>query len=460
MECEHYIVNDNPKNRISWLGVKVIELPENTGRADGVIWNGHRIYAGLPFMVNADYVFFLDEDNWFEPNHVNDMVYFCEKNNLDWCYSLRNIYNEAGEYECRDDCESLGKWAAFYDPEFYLVDTNCYCIKRDVLTMVSPAFNVPAIGDRPFGKALMNFYPNFDCTGEYTVNYTARPDLITMFKQGNDIMQNRKEGLAWRKNQVEDVPYKPAKVEGEKANIFIATPMYGGMCAGYYTQSCLQLSSLLNGQGYGASFSFMFNESLITRARNGLTKAFLKSECSHLLFIDADIHFDPNDIIPMIEADKDIICGIYPKKEIHWAGVENAVKAGVPTDKLKNYTGSFVVNLVDYASDVTVPMHEPVEIFNGGTGFMLIKREVFNTLKPLVPKYTNDVHDLGKHLTGDVIDEYFATSIEDETNRLLSEDYHFCHIWRKQGGKVYAAPWAKLSHIGTYAFDGRLTPAP
>ena len=243
--------------------------------------------------------------------------------------------------------------------------------------------------------------------------------------------------------------------------IFVATPMYGGQCAGYYTQSIMELNMLLQKSGVEAQYSFMFNESLITRARNALTNGFLKSGCTHLLFIDSDIKFRATDIMAMLEADKDIICGIYPKKEINWDSVKKAMDAGVPQNQLKSYTGSFVVNLVDYQGEVTVPVGQPVEIFNGGTGFMMIKKEVFEQLADKVPSYFNDVNDLnGQMSMREEIKEYFATSIEPETGRLLSEDYHFCYIWRKAGGKVYAAPWCQLSHIGTYAFEGQLIPAP
>ena len=243
--------------------------------------------------------------------------------------------------------------------------------------------------------------------------------------------------------------------------VFVATPMYGGMCAGYYTQSVMELNMALQKAQIEAQYNFMFNESLITRARNALTNAFLKSDCTHLMFIDSDIKFRSGDIMGMLEADKDLICGIYPKKEINWDSVKKAMDAGVTNDKLKNYTGSFVVNLVDYQGEVTVPINQPVEIFNGGTGFMMIKREVFEQLADKVPSYFNDVNDLnGQVGMREEIKEYFATSIEPETGRLLSEDYHFCYIWRKAGGKVYAAPWCQLSHIGTYAFEGQLIPAP
>lgn len=235
--------------------------------------------------------------------------------------------------------------------------------------------------------------------------------------------------------------------------LFVATPMYGGQCTGYYATSLLNLSRCLDRE---VIFSFMFNESLITRARNGLAHGFLKSEASHMMFIDADIHFNPQDVQPMIDADKEIICGIYPKKEINWHSVKKAFDRGISEEQVKNFSGSFVVNLVDNANEVTVPINQPVEIWNGGTGFMLIKREVFEKLSEHVPSYINDVHDLAGTLKQDEIKEYFATSIEPETNRLLSEDYHFCKIWRKIGGKVWAAPWVKLGHIGTYAFQGQL----
>jgi len=245
----------------------------------------------------------------------------------------------------------------------------------------------------------------------------------------------------------------------KKPKIFIATPMYGGMCAGFYTQSIIQLLTTCQANGVDAEFSFMFNESLITRARNSLTHTFLKTDCTHLMFIDSDIKFRAEDVIHMIRAEKDIICGIYPKKEINWHSVKAAMDRGVPFDQLKSHTGSFVVNLVNYVGEVTVPVNEPVEIFNGGTGFMLIKREVFDKLGESVPSYSNDVIDLGgKMKQSEPIMEFFTTSIEPGTNRLLSEDYHFCRIWRESGGQVYAAPWCQLAHIGTYTFEGQLTP--
>ena len=250
--------------------------------------------------------------------------------------------------------------------------------------------------------------------------------------------------------------------EKKQTHVFVATPMYGGMCLGFYAQSLLQTPPVLAQHGINFSFCAMFNESLIQRARNALVNQFLKKEeATHLMFIDADIRFDPVDIVRMLQADKDIICGIYPKKEINWFTVQRAVEQFVPTDQLKNHTGSFVVNLVGGAHEAVVDLNSPLEVLNGGTGFMLIKRQVFEKLKKKVPSYVNDVLDLAGQQGPDLIHEYFPVVIDKETNRLLSEDYAFCQLARKKGKmKIYAAPWAKLAHVGTYIFEGQPVPAP
>lgn len=242
----------------------------------------------------------------------------------------------------------------------------------------------------------------------------------------------------------------------DNKHIFIATPMYGGQCFGYFAQSLLQANNIIPQSGVTLSYSFLFNESLIQRARNLLAHQFLQSNATHMMFIDADIKFNPADLLTMLAADKDIICGIYPKKEINWDSVKSAMAQGVEDAKLKHHTGAFVVNLVDYQTQVTVPIDQPLEIWNGGTGFMLIKREVLEGMKDKLPWYLNNVLDMKNPANGQQVTEFFATCIEDETKILLSEDYYFCKKAREHGYKVWAAPWVELAHIGTYAFEGQL----
>jgi len=240
--------------------------------------------------------------------------------------------------------------------------------------------------------------------------------------------------------------------------LFVATPMYGGMCHGTFATSLLMTTPIFLENKMGFSFAHMMNESLITRARDSLAHDFLESDCTHLMFIDSDIGFNPHDIIEMVKADKDIICGLYPKKEINWNQVSEAAHKGVPPQALGEYTGVFVMNAVDGADKVEVVLGQPVEIANGGTGFMLIKREVFEKLKDVVPTYNNDMYNIVDNVRKPkVIHQFFDTSIDTtDNNRLLSEDYHFCKLARDNGFKVWAAPWAQLSHTGSYTFSGFL----
>ena len=173
-----------------------LTLPENVG---GNGWYGHRVYAAMPLLVNADYILFLDEDNWFEPNHVETMINKIKSKDLMWAYSLRRICNEAGEYVCDDDCESLGRYPTFYDHTINFVDTNCYCFRREYLVNIAHAFYGQWGADRPFYKAAASGLPAFGCTGEATVNYRAPERLLGMFKEGNKLMKEAyKEPLPWR----------------------------------------------------------------------------------------------------------------------------------------------------------------------------------------------------------------------------------------------------------------------
>jgi hypothetical protein len=168
------------------------------------------------------------------------------------------------------------------------------------------------------------------------------------------------------------------------------------------------------------------------------------------MFVDADISFGGDAIWRLMQTDKDVICGIYPKKEIAWGRIEEAAKAG-KTD-LKQYSGAFVFNTV---SDQTVTDEQGlIEIRHGGTGFMLIKKSVLETLKEHTPTYRIGSYkdDQGEYVHP-LTHEFFATSI-DETGALLSEDYHFCDLWRKHGGSVFADPFIKLDHVGTNVFSG------
>lgn len=238
--------------------------------------------------------------------------------------------------------------------------------------------------------------------------------------------------------------------------IVIATPMYGGMCAAPYTVGMLDTIDVLKNNGYNISYVFVGNESLITRARNTLVDRFLnQTNAKYFLFIDADIGFCGNDVLKLIESDKEFICGLYPKKVIDWLRINNAARQGY-TD-LEKYASSFVVNTIDLDQSHEEPLQSSiVEIKHAGTGFMMIQRSVFEKLAPHVKEYRFSTIKNPDGSMPELVKEFFALDIVGEDNYLLSEDYFFCDLWRKHGGKVYADLSISLSHFGTYTYSGDL----
>jgi hypothetical protein len=280
--------------------------------------------------------------------------------------------------------------------------------------------------------------------------------------------------------------------------LFIATPMYGGMCLGMYMKACLDLQALCAQYGMESRFSFIFNESLITRARNYLVDEFLRSGYTHLLFIDADIHFTPQDVLALIAIDKDIIGAPYPKKSIKWGSAIQAINKrnaliseqihqGVAPDQMakplepgevEQVIGDYVFNAVAGTGQFNVG--EPLQVMEIGTGFMMIKREVFIKWAKQYPQYEYRPDHVGQanfdgsrmiHAYFDcIIDNKRTITIQDSlgsvqkddvievggSQRYLSEDYFFCQQWRNMGGEIWLCPWMRTFHVGTYAFQGNM----
>jgi hypothetical protein len=246
--------------------------------------------------------------------------------------------------------------------------------------------------------------------------------------------------------------------ELRKNKLFVATPMYGGMAHGMFVKSCLDLQAICSQYGIEVRFSFIFNESLITRARNYLVDEFLRAEgFTHMLFIDADIHFDPRDVVALMALDKEIVGGPYPKKSIKWGAVKDAVKRhpDIAPLEMEKVAGDFVFNPAPGTEKFSVA--EPIEVLEIGTGFMMIQRQVFDKFRDAYPELRYKPDHVGQaNFDGSrYIHAYFDTVIDHGvSDRYLSEDYMFCQWWRKIGGKVWLCPWMKTHHIGTYAFTG------
>lgn len=174
-------------------------LPNNVG-ANG--FYGQRIYAAFSYLINQDYIMFLDQDNWFEKTHVESMINKLEETDSDWVYSLRNIYSKDEEYLMPDNCESLGRFMPYTD--YRLVDNNCYCFTKETLVKISPALYGGWGQDRVLYSTLEQYFPKFECTGEYTVSYRLEGNTGSVtkefFEHGNMVVEKKYNGnFPWRK---------------------------------------------------------------------------------------------------------------------------------------------------------------------------------------------------------------------------------------------------------------------
>lgn len=239
----------------------------------------------------------------------------------------------------------------------------------------------------------------------------------------------------------------------DNKHIFIATPMYGGTCHGAYAQSVFNIMKTLSDKGYQVSFRDMYNASIITWARDVLTAVFLKSGADYLLFLDSDQTFRVQDVERMITEDKDIIMAAYPKKMINWPNVAHVLNQGCPPDQAHRFSMVPNFNLLPN-TQLPEDLSQSFEVAGGGTGMMLIKKEVFEKMMPLVDKYKVNMPGIAGITPDDYIYNFWKTTINNE--EYLMEDYNFCSMWRELGGKVFVAPWAKSTHYGTYEFSGTM----
>ena len=209
--------------------------------------------------------------------------------------------------------------------------------------------------------------------------------------------------------------------------VHICMPCYGGQLTESTFMSYIKWGNTARQLGIDWTMETLTNESLISRARNTLTAKFLNNKDStHLLFVDADIGFEPWHILVLLNRQVDVIGGLYPMKSmpIKWC-----------------------VNGFDGAEEGADSLQE---VSKTGTGFMLIKRDVFEKLNahPATKPFINDIglpEELNPYMK-----TYFDTAVRE--NRYYSEDWTFCENWRDLGGRIWVDKRVLLRHTGTYTF--------
>lgn len=251
--------------------------------------------------------------------------------------------------------------------------------------------------------------------------------------------------------------------------LYIATPAYGGFCTVNYINSLLGLVNMCRDIGIRHTISFKYNESLITRARNSMVDEYLrKRDETDFVFIDADIGFDPRDIITlMLHHDKKIIGAPCVRKSFNTDRLQALARSAekpYSTEEFLRLGGEYVLNFPPKAVPDRMKLDDLIEVMDVGTGIMQVRREVFTEIADK-PEF-KDRWYLPMGGEGDRVPMFmfFQSGLDEESREVnpgnmpeyIPEDYAFCRLARKSGFKIWLAPWMKTSHMGSYMFQGDL----
>ena len=248
--------------------------------------------------------------------------------------------------------------------------------------------------------------------------------------------------------------------ELRKNKIFVATPCYGGALTEPYFRSTIKLMTFMNQHQIPLAFGTIANESLVTRARNVLVAYFLNSDYTHLLFIDADIEFQMEDVLKLWYHNKDVVVGAYPKKGLAWQRIKDNIASAEGTitdDEIAAFGSDYAVNFkfINKETKSVAVENGLIKLHDAGTGFMMISRQAILKMLKAYPdlKYNNDVA-LGGQDLGENFYALFDTMIDPIDRRYLSEDYTFCRRWQEIGGDIWLDPSISLNHYGHFRFTG------
>ena len=233
--------------------------------------------------------------------------------------------------------------------------------------------------------------------------------------------------------------------------LFLSTPCYGGQCLEKYATSVIKLQIELIKEGIQLMLDTTENESLVHRARNVAVGRFLqKTDADVFMFIDADVEFTADAVVRLVKSPHDVSVAVYPKKVVMWDQVKKAVEQGDERN-MAMLSSSLVANIGAHKRTVENGF---VELLDGPTGFMAIKRGAFEKLEEKFP----ELNCKNDHQNRD-FDEYcavFDCMIDPDSRRYLSEDYAFCRRWQQCGGRIFADINTTLGHVGNLPFTGCL----
>ena len=242
----------------------------------------------------------------------------------------------------------------------------------------------------------------------------------------------------------------------QTARLFVATPCFGGQVSHIYTASLLKLQQAVAARPpMTVRFVMRPDDSLITRARATLVTSFLDDPlATHLLFIDADIGFEPEQVFRLLDFDADMTAAVYPLKRIDWDKTRRALAANVANPAAASL--NYVVELED--PDHAVARDGFVRVRYAGTGFLMIRRRVLEEMCARHPElqFKRDFSAPGQAIAASPNRYALFDCMIDGDGNYLSEDYSFCRRWHDMGGEIWADLTSRLNHVGSTTYCGDL----
>jgi hypothetical protein len=238
-----------------------------------------------------------------------------------------------------------------------------------------------------------------------------------------------------------------------RPHVLVATPCYGGLVTQAYTQSMIALMRFAAGDGFDVSLSMLGCDSLITRSRNTLVGCFLeKPEATHLMFIDADISFPPEQVGRMLRFGVDVVGGMYPLKALHWDQAA-LVRAAGRQEPIASAPLMYVGQLCE-GEELACRDGFATGVY-AGCGFLMIRRAAIERLIAAYPETAyRQWLAYPPRPDAPVQHALFECMIDAESGTYLSEDFAFCRRWRAIGGQIWLDTESRLTHTGSYDFSG------
>jgi hypothetical protein len=240
----------------------------------------------------------------------------------------------------------------------------------------------------------------------------------------------------------------------DNRSLMVCTPCFGGLLTLPFVSSLLRLQDAVKSHGIGFKFAPWSGDALVTRARNELVASFLDSSATHLLFIDADIGFESQQVFRLLDFGADVTAAAYPLKYIDWDKIKRAVDAGRPD--LETAAMNYVLPWRDSKS--ISARNGFISVRHVGTGFLMISRAALVRLCKAHPELQYAMIDSVTDPQPGTLNRFalFDPMIEPEARISLSEDYAFCRRWTDLGGEIWLDTQSKLTHTGPITFAGNL----